>query len=275
MATILEFLNTSMSAPTAFGWFHLLWWALMIGATVFLCKKFGKDDGKNIRRVVFITALIAAVLEGYKQINFTFNVEDGKIIADYQWYAFPFQFCSMPMVVGLLTGIFRKGKVHNALCAFLASYAMFAGACVMLYPNDVFIETIGVNIETMFCHASMIPVGVMLLYSGYVPVKHSTVLRALPVFVSAVGVASIFNEIAYLSGLLETESFNMFYISPHQPPHLPVYSIVQEYVPFPWCLILYVLVFTFAAYLMVLVYMGVYALVKKLFKKEKAIAEID
>ena len=101
MAKIIELLDASMTRPEAFGWFHLLWWALMIGATVYLCKKFGNDDGKNIRRVVFYTALIAAILEVYKQINFTFSVEDGKVVADYQWYAFPFQFCSMPMVTGL------------------------------------------------------------------------------------------------------------------------------------------------------------------------------
>ncbi len=273
MAKIIELLDASMTRPEAFGWFHLLWWALMIGSTVFLCKRFGNDDGKNIRRVVFYTALIAAVLEVYKQINFTFSVEDGKVVADYQWYAFPFQFCSMPMVTGLLTGIFRKGKIHRGLCAFLASYAIFAGVCIMIYPNDVFIETIGVNIETMFCHASMIPVGVMLLYSGYVTPGHRTVLKALPVFASAVGLASVFNEIAYYSGLLERESFNMFYISPHQDPHLPVYSVVQEYVPFPWCLIIYILVFTLAAYLMVLIYMGVAALSRKLFGKKVKTAE--
>lgn len=268
MAKILELLDASMTTPNAFGWFHLLWWVILIGATVFLCRKYGKDDGKSIRRVVFVTAVIAAVLEVYKQINYTFTVEDGVISADYQWYAFPFQFCSMPMITGLLTGVFRKGKIHDALCAFLASYAIFAGVCVMLYPNDVFTKTIGINIETMFCHASMIPVGVLLLYSGYVRVGHKTVIKALPVFVSAVGLAAVFNEIAYYGGLLENESFNMFYISPHQAPHLPVYSTVQEYVPFPWCLILYVLVFTLAAYLMVLIYMGIATIVNKLFKNK-------
>lgn len=267
MADILIFLDTEMPTPPPYGWFHIMWLALTVLATVFLCKKFGKDDGRKIRRIVFGTAVIVALFEVYKQINFTFSVNDGVIETDYQWYSFPFQFCSMPMLAGLLTGIFKKGRVHNALCSFLASYAIFAGICVMLYPGDVFIDVIGVNIETMFCHSSMIPIGVLLLYSGYVKAGHKTVLKAVPVFVSAVALASVFNEIAYLSGLLETEDFNMFYISPHCDPHLPVYSSVQNVVPFPFCLIIYILGFTLAAYFMVLIYMGISSLVKKIKNK--------
>ena len=41
--------------------------------------------------------------------------------------------------------------------------------------------------------------------------------------------------------------FNMFYISPYCDPHLPVYSIVQQYVPFPFCLFIYIAGFSAAA----------------------------
>lgn len=264
---VLVFLDTDMPTPTLYGWYHLMWLGIMVAATVFLCRKFGRSSDKTIGRVVFFTAVIVALFEVYKQVNYTFVVEDGKINTDYQWYIFPFQFCSMPMYVGLLTGVFRKGRVHNALYAFLSTYAIFAGLCVMAYPGDVFTSTIGVNIETMFCHASMIPIGILLMYSGKVEVKHRTILKAIPVFVSALFLANLFNEIAYFSGLLERESFNMFYISRHLEGHLPVYSNVQAVVPYPFCLIIYILGFTLAAYIMMLIYMGVSALCKKLCKK--------
>ena len=160
------------------------------------------------------------------------------------------------MYVGLLAGIFRKGKIHESLCAYLATYAVFAGICVMLYPTTVFTGTIGINIQTMVCHGSMIYVGIYLLYSGYVKLEHKTILKAIPVFVAAVAVAVVLNEIAYYSGLLETDGFNMFYISRHQEPHLPVYSLVQEAVAYPWCLILYVAGFSLAAYLILLIAMA-------------------
>ena len=109
-------------------------------------------------------------------------------------------------------------------------------------------------------------VSVYLLYTQYVKNEHKTILHALPVFIGAVTVAAILNEIAYRVGLLETENFNMFFISPYQDPHLPVYSLVQQYVPFPWCLGLYVLGFTAAGYILLLIAMGI----RKLFTKKTA-----
>ena len=49
----------------------------------------------------------------------------------------------------------------------------------------------------------------------------------------------------------------MFFISPHCEPYLPVYSLVQEAIPFPWCLVLYVAAFTLASYLILLAAMGI------------------
>ena len=76
-------------------------------------------------------------------------------------------------------------------------------------------------------------------------------------FAATIGIAMILNEVAYRSGLLQTHSFNMFYISPYCDPHLPVYSLVQEAVPYPFSLIIYIVGFTAAGYLMLLGGMGV------------------
>lgn len=258
---VLAFLDNSMTTPAPYGAFHLIWFALSIIAGVLLCVCC-KDTERYARRVVLITAIIVTVLEIYKQINYTFSFDGAAITADYQWYAFPWQFCSTPMYIGLLAGLTR-GKVHRSACAYLATFAVFAGVCVMFYPNDVFISTIGINIQTMVCHGSMLTIGIYLLGSGYVELKHKTILKAIPVFATVVAIAVVLNEIAYTTGLLKTDTFNMFFISPHCDPHLPVYSIVQEHVAFPWCLIIYVAAFTLAAYLMLLIAMGIKAVVAK------------
>lgn len=264
MAGLLTLLDAEMTCPQMYGWFHILWLLLTAGAAVFLCRTFKAGTPAQVRRIIFITAAIVALLELYKQVNYTFSVgDDGSITTDYQWYIFPFQFCSMPMYVGLLTGIFRKGRVHDALCAFLATYAVFAGLCVMVYPADVFVRTIGINVQTMVCHGSMIVVGVYLLHTGYVRAEHKTVLRAMPVFAVAVAAAAVMNEIAYRTGLLETETLNLFFISPYCDPSLPVYSLVQQKVAFPWCLVIYILAFSLAAYLILLLAMLAKRLVKQ------------
>ncbi len=259
LQTVLRILDSDMTKPELYGWFHILSLALT-GLIAFLLCRYGKK--LQPRKVVLLTAIVVTLLEIYKQINFSFSYTEG-ICFDYQWYAFPFQFCSTPMYVGLLAGLLKKGKLHDAACAYLATYAVFAGVCVMLYPSTVFIDTIGINIQTMICHGSMIVIGVYLLYTGYVPLTHRTILKAIPVFAVCVAIACAMNETAYRTGLLETEAFDMFFISPYGTPSLPVYSLVQNVVAFPRCLIIYVAAFTLAAYLMLLIAMGIARLTKK------------
>lgn len=167
------------------------------------------------------------------------------------------------MYIGLLAGFIRKGKIHKGLCAYLATYAVFAGVAVMVYPGDVFIKTIGINIQTMICHGSMITVGIYLLYTGYVKVEHKTILKALPVFAVCVAVAVAMNEVMYASGILRGETFNMFFVSRHFAPSLPVYSLVQQYVAYPWCLLLYIAGFTAAAYIILLLAIGIKGIARK------------
>lgn len=253
--TILKIMDRPMKTPQLFGWFHIVSLALTVLVTFFLCFRHKADEPNRVRSVVLGTALLVTILEIYKQINYSFSYTDG-ISFDYQWYAFPFQFCSTPMYVGLLAGLLRKGKLQQALYAYLATFAVFAGVCVMLYPGDVFVKTAGINIQTVVCHGSMICIGVYLMYTGTVKLEHRTIMMALPVFGVTVSMAAVMNEIAHLSGLLEREVFNMFFISPYCEPSLPVYSLVQAKIPFPWCLFVYIIAFTLAAYLILLIGMS-------------------
>jgi hypothetical protein len=263
---LLEILDSAMTTPVSYGWFHLLFFGASVALGILLCK-YAKPTEKNVNRLLLITSVLSIVLEIYKQVNYTFSYDGRMITADYQWYAFPFQFCSTPMYVGLLAAILRKGKVYDCLCTYLGTYALFGGLAVMFYPEQVFIDTIGINIQTMVCHGSMVTVGIYLLGSRYIKPEHKTILKAIPVFAGLVALAAIFNEIAYMTGLLESETFNMFFISPHCEGTLPVYSLVQGVVPFPWCMIIYVLIFSLAAYIMLLLAM----LIQKLATKKQPI----
>ena len=263
--SVLRIMDLSMEKPGLYGWFHILSLILTVLATAALCYVAKRQKNHNVPATVLTITLITIVLELYKQVNYSFSY-DGAIGFDYQWYAFPWQFCSTPMYVGLLAGLTRKGKLHESLCAYLATYAMFAGVCVMVYPATVFISTIGINIQTMFCHGSMIVVGIYLLHTGYVKLEHKTILKALPVFAVMMAIAMIGNEIAKVTGLLERETFNMFFISPYCEPSLPVYSLIQGVLPYPVCLVIYFCAFSLAGYIMLLLGM----LVKNLAQKKQA-----
>ncbi len=251
---ILQILDTQMKTPLSYGPFHLLWLGFTVAASLLLAFYGKKMQTKTINKIVLVTAIVTIALEIYKQINFTFG--DGSAAPAYQWYAFPWQFCSTPMYIGLLAGLTKKGKFHDALCAYLSTFGLFAGIAVMLYPGDVFIGTVGINIQTMVCHGGMVVMGVFLLASGHVKAELRTILKALPVFITVVLMAVAMNETAYRTGLLEEHTFNMFFVSPYCEPSLPVYSLVQGVLPFPWSLVVYVLGFTAAAVLILAVAMG-------------------
>lgn len=266
LAFIFDVMDLRMTTPTWWGWFHILCVILTIGVTVLLCLLYKRGKIKNPRNVVFYTALIVIALEIYKQIQYSFSY-DGSVIFDYQWYAFPWQFCSMPMYVGLLAGLTR-GKLQSFLYSFLATFAVFAGACVMVYPGDVFTSSVWINIQSMICHGSMIVIGVFLYYTGAVKAEHKTILKGMAVFSVAVGIAVLLDELAVIVGIVPNETFNMFFVSRHCEPSLPVYSSVQAVIPYPWCLFIYIAGFTTAAYLMLLIAM----LVKKVAGKVKKVA---
>ena len=269
--SILKILDYRIEKPVVFGWFHWVWIALTILVAVALCiwhKRSGTED--RVRRVVMGNAIFVIILEIYKMINYSFLESNGYAF-DFQWYAFPWQFCSTPMYVGLLAGIIRKGKVHESLMAYLATFSVFAGLCVTIYPGDVFIEVLGINIQSMICHASMISVGVYLFYSGYVKLEHKTILKAIPVFAVCVTIALVLNEVVYHSGILNGEAFNMFYISPYFDSTLPIYGAVHNAVSAPWNIVIYILGFWLADYVILLIAMGIGKIAKLATKKEKAI----
>ena len=256
----IKFFQTKTDVvPAMYGSFHLISIALSILLGIALCFFFRKGTPSRIRRTVLIISAIVVLSEIIRQITASATItEAGEILWKIDWYKFPFQFCSMPMYVGVLQGIFKKGKIHDALCAFLATYAIFAGICVMAFPSTIFASTAFLNIQTMLCHGTMVPIGVALMYSGHVKLGHKTILKAMAVFAVCLFCAEALNEIVYYSGILgEGEVFNMFYVSRHFNDYgLPIYSDIHNKVPFPINLGIYFCGFSFIAYLILLIGMG-------------------
>jgi len=246
---ILHFLDVQMSTPLPYGWFHLLMLALIISFTIFLVIKYRNANDKTVKRILLTFSLIMITLEIYKQLNFSYNgLTD---TWDYQWYAFPFQFCSVPMYVMLIASLVKKGKVENALYAFLGTYTLFAGMAVMLYPNDVFVTTVGINLQTMVHHGLMMVVGIYMLASKRVPLTIKSVLKASIIFSIIFLMAIAMNYTAHFAGL--TETFNMFFVSPYFGTHLPVLSLIYPLVPYIVYLFIYTFGFTLVSYIVILI----------------------
>lgn len=248
----VNFLQTEMPVPSAYGWFHLLSIAIVIGLSIFLGIKFKNASEKKVKIFLLITSIILILFEAYKQLVFSYSYsQDG--VWDFQWYAFPFQFCSTPMYVCLIASLIKKGKVQECLYSFLATFSLFGGLLVMLVPGDVFIEFIGINIQTMVHHGAMVVIGVVLYASKSIKLQHKTILKACYVFFTLVGIALAFDCIYYWLG--GTETCNLFFISPYFPSTLPVFSVLWQNLPYLLFLLSYILGFSIIAYVVLLVVM--------------------
>ncbi len=252
------FLRAPCEIPKPFGIFHILMLTLVCLGCVLVSFLHKREHPERVRRFIFIAGICVILLEVYKQYVLNFSIVDGKLAFAVCWGAFPFQFCYLPLYLDLLFGITRKGRLHKSLAAFLGTFFIVAGVAVMLYPTSVFVEIAGINLQTMLCHGVMIVNGVYLLSSEYVPLKHKSILKALPVFAVCVVIATVFNEIAYYTGLTESTTFNMFYISRHYgSADLPVAQLLPFEISPPVIFFGYLFGFPLLAYLVLLIAMGI------------------
>ena len=83
--------------------------------------------------------------------------------------------------------------------------------------------------------------------SGAVEINKQNLKGALIVFLVFTFVAEILNIFIYNMGILNGETFNMFYISPYFKSTLPVFDVIQENVPFIIFLFIYILAISIGA----------------------------
>lgn len=247
----VAFFKGEMPTPSLYGWYHLMWWGIVLLLTAFLVtlalknKKEGKSNAGLIRGVVLTYAILSIILEIFKQLTYSYDVSTDTW--RYQWYIFPFQFCSTPMYVALIAGCLKKCEFQNYLLSYLGTFALFGGLVVMCYPGDVFNEYILINIQTMVCHAGMLIMGVFLL-SCAVELKWKSLLKAMAVFGGLVLIALMMNLIFHATG--NDATFNMFFISPYLPCTLALLDTIYANTPYFVFLIIYLIGFSLAGGIM-------------------------
>ena len=246
---VLYFLQGEMERPMPYGWFHILWIALSFVAIFVLFKLRHKKSEKQLKIVLATYGITAFILEALKQIIWSFNYDviTNTVSWDYLWYAFPFQLCTTPIFISLICLFLSKTKLREALLSYMAYFTILGSIMTIILPDSCFVNTILVNIHTMYLHCGSFVVSVYLLITKEVKITKNNFIKAFIVFIIFVYLAELLNIIIYYSGVLNGENFNMFYISPFFMTHLPVFNILQENLPFLIYLLSYILILTIGA----------------------------
>ena len=256
MTAFLHLLEAEMERPGNYSPFHLCALALVILTAVLLCLFARKITDRHFRLLIFIFWVVLILFETYKQVIFSFNYNDGQPTWKYQWYAFPFQMCSSPIYILPFIFLSKENSViRRATVAYSATYVLFAGMAVMLYPNDVFIRTIGINIQTMVWHGSQVILGVYFL-SRYADKLNMRFFLGGVIVFACMSAAAIALDLI-IPRLVPDQTFNMFYISPLFPSTLPVLSSIYPKVPWIVFFLLYLIGFTLVAFLVFLAAKGI------------------
>ena len=253
--TIIYALQFEMERPKCYGWFHLMWFVLSVLLILFLTLRREKDHERTLKAVLLVYGVGALVLEAIKQIIWSFEFDPVTQIGtwDYQWYAFPFQLCTTPIIASLLSAFLRKGALREWLLSFMAFVTILGSVATAFYPESCFVRTVLVDIHTMYLHFGSLVVSVYLLISGEVKLRFRSLLRGYGVFLISALMAELLNVSVYQSGVLQGETFNMFYISPFFISSLPVFDTIQGKVPFPLFLILYLVAIFLGAFIIYLI----------------------
>lgn len=239
-------LQFKVEEPPLFGWFHLTAVAIIavIVAIVIIFRK--KISHKAVNNTILTVGIFLLISEIFKQCIHAMDVVDGVAEWNYSWRVFPFQFCSVPMYLYIIAGIIRKGKVYNTILCFLATFALFGGLAVSIYPSTVLSATLYNSIHTMVWHGSLLIIAVMLLVTGAVALSFKSVFKAGIVFVIILVIAQAMNFTWHFLGDPD-RTFSMLYISPYYQCDIPVLHDIKEKAPYIVFIISYIAGFIAAA----------------------------
>lgn len=248
--------------PTSYGWLHLLFTAIVIGITVFLCIRYKNCSDKKFRIIIGICWAVMFLFEVYKQLQYSCHTDGASASWEYQWYAFPFQFCSTPLYALPFVIFLPEGKIRNCFISYTALFALFAGITVFIYPEGIFTKELLISIQSLTHHGIQIITGVFA--AVWCRQNYKAKFWTNEFYLGGLAVFALMSAIAMTLNLtiqpaVEPDTFNMFYISPYRNSSLPVLSSIQPAVPYPVFLCIYLFGFGLSG---LIVYFSQYGFIK-------------
>ncbi len=184
--------------------------------------------------------VLLLAMEVYKQYYSYFVIQNRA----FDFGFFPFQFCTLPLILYLAVPFLRENRVKDTLCKFSAFFGTMGACLVMVYP--AFYDRVSLCVHTMLWHTVMIAVGVFLIFSrGYGKSWRREVLPATVPFLIFVATAMVLNAVLTPFAAKSPSPLNLFYISPYEPTRYFVIRDIRRLLGWEASVAAYVLLFIF------------------------------
>lgn len=246
-----------MTEPKVYGFFHILFILIDIIATVLLIIFFRNSREKIMKRIVFIAWIILVFFEIGKQFLMSYSNET----LNYNWGAFPFQFCETPLYAFPILLLNKNEKVRNALISFISTYVFFAGLAIMVNPSTVLTGNIFLCIRQMVEHGIQISIGLYLFAWNRKNANLKSFAWGALIFVISVIMAILLNVII---GNIVKQEINMFYLNKNYSSVIIILKDIQPHVPWIIFVLLYIVGFSGLALATYYLEVGIYSLYKRI-----------
>lgn len=168
---------------------------------------------KNTEKAIFGCSILLFVLEVIKQVTF--------IIVGYDFFWFPFQFCSIPLYIWLLYPL-RNTRYFKWNKNFLMAFSMVSALGALAYPAGMFMYPGLFVAHSFLWHYLLIFMSSVCMFDKDKDLSVKGFFGGAAVFLISAAIATVFN--VTLSPLCNNR-LNMFYINPMRGPNTqPVIS---------------------------------------------------
>ncbi len=151
-----------MEKPRAYGPFHLTCTLIGVILCILIARRLKNVSEKGNRIVLFSVGMFLLVTEVYKQLFYTYYIEDHA----YNFSIFPFQLCSVPMYLCLITAFLKDGKLRDGMYHFMTTYNLLGGLMAFIEPSGISHGYVTLTVHAYIWHMMLIFIGFYLIASG-------------------------------------------------------------------------------------------------------------
>lgn len=196
-----------MTKPAAYGPFHLTFTALGVFLCILIARKLRHISERGNQIVLFSVGMFLAVTEIYKQLFYTFYLEDHT----YNFGIFPFQLCSVPMYLCLIAPFLKPGKIRDGMYHFMTTYNLLGGIMAFIEPSGIVHGYWTLTLHAFLWHMMLVFIGIYLIASGRFAKTRRDYYSATVTFLVLAVIAFSINLIFWEAS---NGRINMFFVGP-------------------------------------------------------------
>jgi len=208
LTELLDKTHWQMEVPKSYGAFHLTVMILGFCLCFFTAYLLRNKSEKEVKRILLTIGIVLAVCEVYKQLMYKLVICPDKL---YNWGAFPFHLCSVPMYLCLIIPFLKKGVIQQTMYDFIMTYSLLSGFVAFLEPSGLLHKQVTMTAHSLTWHLVLVFLGALMAFTGLGGVTKINFKRATVMWLVLCAAAFLINCIHWN---VSDGKLNMFFVGP-------------------------------------------------------------